>query len=66
MAYRSDRGIEWIDRVTKRMTQTPDGADRLSRWLVVGFGLLALSIPSLVWELRSPEAITGSSSPSLG
>ena len=47
MAYRSDRGIEWIDRVTKRMTQTPDGADRLLRWLVVGFGLLALSISFL-------------------
>ncbi len=44
MAYQTSRGVAWIDRATKKLTETPDGADRLSRWLVFGFTTLMLSL----------------------
>lgn len=56
MAYKSSRGVAWIDQATKRLTQTPDGADRLSRWLVVGLTLLMLSMSYLGLAM----AVTGS------
>ncbi|MEM6858878.1 MAG: hypothetical protein AAF559_13520 [Pseudomonadota bacterium] len=56
MAYKSSRGVAWIDRATKRLTQTPDGADRLSRWLVVAFTILMLSVSYMGLAM----AVTGS------
>ena len=44
MAYKSNRDVEWIDRMNRKLTQTEDGADRLSRWLMIGFALLCLSV----------------------
>ncbi|MEM6495036.1 MAG: hypothetical protein AAF650_11730, partial [Pseudomonadota bacterium] len=56
MAYKSSRGVAWIDQATKRLTQTPDGADRLSRWLVMGLTLLMLSLSYMGLAM----AVTGS------
>lgn len=47
MAYQGPRGVVWLDRMTKTVTQTPEGADRLSRWLFMGYIALTLSFTYL-------------------
>lgn len=60
MSYQGNRTVAWIDRVTKKLTQTPDGADRLSRWLVAGFTLLMLSVACMGLSMAVADSDRGS------